>query len=208
MAVSRVPRSPLRWFLRIVRRLIMRGSVRLLNSSEVHGFRLTVFSGHAERDSFIRKVTAALELIAANDPRRFMRLRRDVKRFALVAAGGDYFDSDIDAHIVDLRTLRESSVVELANLIAHEAVHARLIHAGIPYSEPLKARIEALCVEEEIALATKLPGGTQLIPSLRARLEKPWWQPAESERRIADQLTSLGAPRWLLRIRRILWGPG
>jgi hypothetical protein len=82
-----------------------------------------------------------------------------VKQFALVTAGGDYFDWDIDAHIVDLRTLRAASVLELATLIAHEAVHARLMHAGIPYSEPLKARIETLCVKEEIALATKLPGG-------------------------------------------------
>jgi hypothetical protein len=65
-------RSPLKGFLKVVRRLVMRASIRLLDSSEVHGFRLTVLSGHSERDTFVRKITGALELIAANDPRRFL----------------------------------------------------------------------------------------------------------------------------------------
>jgi hypothetical protein len=50
-------------------------------------------------------------------------------------------------------------VADVALTIVHAAAHARIRHAGVEYTEKLRSRIEAACVGEEVAFASRLPGG-------------------------------------------------
>lgn len=47
--------------------------------------------------------------------------------------------------------------VKLATTVVHEATHARLCLAGIPYTPTLKDRVEKICVAQELAFARKFP---------------------------------------------------
>jgi hypothetical protein len=67
---------------------------------------------------------------------------------------------------------QETSSARLAQTLVHEAMHARLYKMGIAYDEALRARVEHLCVQAEVALAQRLPGGAELVAAATARLNR------------------------------------
>lgn len=195
-----------RAILRPLRRAVMRASVRLIRLGEVRGFALLIFSGYSKRELFEAKVSAALDLIATYDPARLHRMQQDLGGFALVAAGGDYFDPDINTYVMDLRRIEALPIEHVALGIVHEATHARLHRARIAYTPEMRARIERACVGEEVRFAERLPTGSSLVPQVTKKLETPWWTDQQWEDRMGHQLASYGVPQWLVRVRRKVLG--
>lgn len=187
-----------------LRRLIVGASVRLLPRRLVDGIEIVVFSGDGDPEKYFTRVAAALQLLRIYSPRRFARIKRDLRRIALVAQGGEVYDHAIQTYMVDLRVLGGRSTEEAALAIVHEATHARLWNRKISTTPDNEARIEMLCVDQEIDFATHLPNGTALIEHARAKLEQPWWGVAEREQRMEDQLTSLHVPSCILALRRMI----
>jgi hypothetical protein len=108
----------------------------------------------------VEKITEALVLIAENDPRRHSRLLHDLDAIAVLnitSALGAYMPGARTCYI-GVRFLREYSVANLAILIAHEGVHARLdrLHL-VQWCRTAKHRQEHRCLQEELALAARLP---------------------------------------------------
>src|ERR1044071_5568271 len=106
------------------------------------------------------KVAAALSLVAIFDPRRFDRIRRDLRGVLVMGASGRG-----EYHQTSRLCILDSAYVEseradpplLASTIVHEATHARLGRAGIGYDPSIRARVEHACIRAELAFASRLP---------------------------------------------------
>ena len=87
-------------------------------------------------------------------------------------------------------------------VIVHEATHARLHAVGIGCPESLRARIERLCMHQELDLAARLPGGASAAQRAQRSLMLPdstWDQVTFAERRLA-LIRSWGWPQWVVRL--------
>jgi hypothetical protein len=188
----------------VIRRLLVRIGLYFLPTSSAYAIRLAVFSGRGEPEPLFQRVKDGLGIIKAYDPRRFERIRRYLRLIALVERGGEVYDHALRTYIVDVGILKQRHTEEVAMAIVHEATHARLRHCGIQTTERNHARIEELCVKEEIAFASRLPGGAPFIEHARRKIHTPWWGKEESHRRVDEQLRSLGVPKWVIRVRQRL----
>ena len=130
------------------------------------------FRSKADDDTCLQRVEQALNLIKLCDPVRYHRLLRDLKRIwvTLVTDGLAEFDEALAACKLDERFVLDdaTSVEQIAATIVHEATHARLAGYGIAYDEPIRHRVEAICLRREIAFANKLPNGAEVRELVRA----------------------------------------
>jgi hypothetical protein len=164
------------------------------------------FSGEESFALFVERICDALDLIGRTDSRWLQRILRNLSSFALVADGGEYFDPGLRTYVVDLKVLMARSVEEVAMTIVHEATHARLRRLHVRSTPANVARIEKLCVDQEVALAARLPDSDKWIARATAKLERPWWGSDQLARRIEAQLRTYGFPEWLIRLRTWLAG--
>jgi hypothetical protein len=191
-------------FMNVLRRVIVGASVRLLPRRVVNGVEIVAFSGTDDPEQHFARIAAALELVHAYWPSRFARLTRDLKRIALVGRGGEVYDHGLKTYMVDLQVLQRRSIEEVGMAIVHEATHARLWNCNIKTTRDREARVEALCVAQEVEFAARLPNGSSLIENARRKLSQPWWGEAAQETRLEDQLVSLHVPSWLIALRRLI----
>jgi hypothetical protein len=153
---------------------------------------------------FFEKTRAALALIKLRDPRRLARMQRQMPRILLVPQGGEFFDPGVRTYVMDRQVMRSRSPEEVALAIVHESTHARLRRLSLrPYpGDP--ARIEALCVREEVAFAELLPDADRLVEYARDKLQRPWWGEQQRTERYEHYMTGIGVPKWIVSIRRRL----
>lgn len=156
------------------------------------------------------RVEAAVELIAACDPLRLDRLRRDMPRvlIGVPEVGDACFSPGTGLGVLNLEVVSQkvTTPAQLALLIVHEATHARLHRAGVEYVPELRARIERACVRAELAFAERLPAADRQthVHSLRAWLEAP--PPDFSDEafieRSTDEARRSGHPEWFVALTR------
>jgi len=139
-----------------------------------------------------------LDLIGAYDPQRLHEIERDVRRFGIEKVGGDRYDHGFRAHVLSKHWLSEINNTVVALNVVHEATHARIAARGVPYNQATAARIEALCVGQEIAFARRLPGDQQWIVAIEQKLEKPWWNATNQRAKREERLRAVGVPGWLI----------
>jgi hypothetical protein len=158
--------------------------------------------GDSEEDGstelFFARMRLVLDLIDRYDPLRMARIRRDLRRIMLVPDGGGWYERGPRTHLVGLPAFATKSVEENACEVVHEATHARIGKAGIPYTGAWRRRIETLCVAQEIAFAERLPPGDWSPPTAEA-LTTPWWSADESHQRTLTTLRALEVPSWMVR---------
>lgn len=135
---------------------------RISNRAEIEGIKVGVLGNKRAEALVIRnKVGAALTLMRQCDPRRYVYLKRDVKRilvFGRPGYRGQWHQSLAlceltDAYVLDPRT----TPAMLAATLAHEAMHARLYRWGIGYDYEKVVRVERICFKASIAFARRLP---------------------------------------------------
>lgn len=162
------------------------------------------------------RVTEALDLIRQVDARGYRQIRRLLPGGIAVVppqANVGWYDDRRKACFLSADCLARYPKEEIALTIVHEACHARLARWGIGYPEPLRFRVEQMCVRREIAFARRLvahdASAEGLVASTSRRLEA--LQPedyadAEFERQawqsrilMLRELKALGTPRWLRR---------
>jgi hypothetical protein len=182
---------PLRWML-------LNGLVLMSPKNVLDGIKVVDAAGE-HSDQTIRSLHAALQVISQTDPRRFERLRRDLRRIVLVKAGNPEFASEAGACLIRGGYVRQNSPEAVATTIVHEAVHARLHRRGIGYGPTMRSRVEEVCVREQIAFAGRLRNA-EIVSHLRQRLDGPLWAPAQRHEDRMAALRSLRIPEWMLRI--------
>ncbi len=119
------------------------------------------------RSSFSQKINEALALIEQNDPRRFERVRREIRlivydRWRIVPLPpGAYFPL-AKACLINLKRFDFSKhpkwqTALLAALIVHEATHGHLRRKRMLNVNRIQvSRVEALCNKEERRMLSKL----------------------------------------------------
>lgn len=190
-----------------LRSALLRFLVLTCPRRQVKGFEVVDLCGSGELEFLCTKVREALQLIETHDPTRFARLRRDLKRFALIAGGGEFYHHGLRAYVMDVPNMKTRSVPELAITVVHEGTHARLALAGISTKRGNVERIEHICTEAAASFAEKIPGGQSLATHLRAQLSTRWWAHDAMRARRLEQLRASGLPDWILGLyRRLIVG--
>jgi hypothetical protein len=123
----------------------------------------------------LARLTEALRVIGEYAPAVLARLRRDIRRFLIVGAGGPEYWPHANGVALAGAPTAASRPEELALVLVHEAAHARITRAGIPYIPALRERIERICVAAEVAFAAKLPDSDYWMEFAAAKLADPWW---------------------------------
>jgi hypothetical protein len=151
----------------------------------------------AEREAIRSKVAAALALLQAHAPVRYHCLRRDLPCLWISATqhvAQCFYDVGICLVQFDYVVSSNTTSEKLALTLAHEGMHARLLRAGFPYHQNVRARIERLCVLTEILVAHRLPASESLVTAARKELDRPaeFWSDAASRARDLQRLGELG----------------
>jgi hypothetical protein len=150
----------------------------------------------------VLKLQEALSLLKQVDPRTFNRIISDIKRIIVLSAGGPEFVPNLNSLIFSHDYVVARDLHRLMMDLVHEACHARLWRRGVVLDTDNAARIERICVREEVRLAAKLPKSDQLAAVALKRLEAKWWEPGAVRKRRERDLTRVGASRFTVRFWR------
>jgi len=189
-----------------LRALLLRVLAWTCPRREERGFQFIDLGASGLLESLANRSLEALSLIETYDPRRFARLKRDLKRFALIDGGGEFYHHGLGAYVMDAGNMQARSIPELAAAIVHEATHARLARFGFVGAKVAERdRLERICTEAEAQFAARLPGGEALAKDIRAKLATRWWTNDALHSRRLEQLRASGLPAWLIAIYRRLF---
>jgi hypothetical protein len=163
----------------------------------VHGIPVRVDNTRPDIDTAqaLGRVSAALDLIAAHAPRRYLRLRRDVAGFVVqrFACRGAFFPQTREVLVELTFTVNpRHGLPEIAASIVHEATHARVARMCGSLGPEERAREERLCRRSELELGLALPDGEVVVQRARDSLAladrdvAPAVDWAEAARRVAQ----------------------
>lgn len=186
--------------------LMLRMAFRLSDRRVIHGFEIANLSEVRHDTTLFGRIEEMLALIEGVEPHRTARMRRSFRRILVGPSGGaagSYWHF-LDACVLSADHLLTCSPASSAMTLIHEATHARLHRAGVPYAPELRERIEAACLRAEIDFGRRIPDAGGLVAEAEAALATRWWECTNQRDRESGQLRALGMPRWLMRLRRIL----
>jgi hypothetical protein len=186
-----------------VQTLINRGLWALSRRGSAQGLFIGVPWNEPNRSIAETKLRAAINLIAAREPRRLSRMRRDLDRILIttVQIARGQFHSPLRMCLLDEDHFCHASTTaeDLALTLVHEATHARLFAVGLGYPPDLRGRIERVCMRQELAFAARLVNAAGHVARLERALMLPdstWSDAAHEERRMAV-IRGWGWPRWI-----------
>jgi hypothetical protein len=194
---------PLQGIRSVLQVCLWRLALFLSPRRQVEDFIVANLSESMETEALFAGVARAVALIQRWEPRRVPRMRRYVRRIVVGPSGGPAgsYVRALDACMLSAEHIVRDSTASVAMTLVHEATHARIECAGVPYAMPIRARIEALCMKEEIEFGALVPGAEGLLAEANRALESSWW---ENEHELAareGQLRALGMPAWMRRPR-------
>jgi len=151
------------------------------------------------------KFAMALALLREHSPRSLRAVQAHTPRvFGIgIAAMGQYLPLS-DLCLVDDELLLGSALTpsRLACTLVHEATHARLNHAGIPYRSENKIRVERMCTRAEIQAAKTFADWSDLQVELERRMAsaEDLWSTSQHQAAVSTKLRELGFPEWAIRL--------
>ncbi|WP_155904914.1 hypothetical protein [Methylopila sp. M107] len=189
-------RDFVRWFFR---NLLLRTSER----EEIDGLWIV-----ADNQTQLSKVRNALQLIKAHDPRRYARSIKDLEGVwvRLLTGPAGQFDYTNYFCELDERFVDRASSENIASAVIHEAAHARLWRRGVRYDEDIRQRVEAICVRQQQAFASRLPAPEVSADDFGHLLELPathWSDRAFARKHLHGSIAALrhlNTPHWLIRL--------
>jgi hypothetical protein len=169
----------------------------LAEHRQVHGLRVRVLNTRPDidTDQAVRRIAAALDLIAEHAPRNYRRLREDVAALVVerFPCRGAFFP-DTRECLVELTFAvnPRHTLAEIASSIVHEATHARVWRRCGALPVRMRPREERLCRRAELEFGLALPAG----PDAEVVLERARASLALSDREVAPRIDwSEGARR-------------
>jgi hypothetical protein len=169
--------------------------------AEAFGIRLVASRcDDAGRDAiFYAKTTLALELIAEHDPRWLARLQRDLRSIWMGGPGPSSYSGRTCT--LSWNSVARDSPLELALVIIHEGVHARMDASGVANGSAERAeREERAAVRQQIAFASRFPDSEKTVHDLEATLARRWWTRTARQEYIQRLATAGEIPGWAARI--------
>ena len=141
-------------------------------------------------------------MIELHSPVRFRYLQRDIQRIWITQIPSRAaFLHGFGMCVIDFDYATDSDTTseELALTLVHEGTHGRLRQCGFGYDETIRARIERICIRNELAVARRLPESDDLIEMKEGRLawEDKEWSDETLAREDVEYLRGLG---WFARL--------
>lgn len=163
----------------------------------VHGLPVRIVNTRPDiqTEQVVRRLTEALDLVAAHAPRCYRRLGQDlagivVERFA---CRGAFFPQTRECLVELTFTVNpRHALSEIAASIVHEATHARVAHWCGGQPPQRRAREERLCRRAELAFGLALPDGRIVVERACSSLDldeegvAPTIDWREAARRVAE----------------------
>jgi hypothetical protein len=162
-----------------------------------------------ERPLIYTRLDEALNLLKADAPGRYERVRQSLKGFLIFgidSINGSYDPTTGVCRLGEKFVLApDTTAAAVACTVVHEATHRRLFKLGIPYDEPLRYRVEMICIKAALLTAQKLSGAEAQVERCRRQLTiDPGFFTTDSfTERAANNLRAVGLPEWL--IRTLVW---
>jgi hypothetical protein len=170
-----------------------------------HGFAVWAPWFSDEHRALIHKrLDEALRLLQVSAPGRYERVRQSLKGF-LIFRIDSYNASYLGAGVCQLdekfMLAPDTTAAAVACTIVHEATHGRLYKLGIPYDEPIRHRVEMVCIKAALLTAQRLPGAEAQVDRCRRQLTiDPGFFSKESfTQRAAEDMRTAGMPEWFVR---------
>jgi hypothetical protein len=163
----------------------------------VHGLPVRIVNTRPDiaTEDVVRRLNAALDLIATYAPRRYRRLRQDFAGFVVerFPCRGAYFPESRECLVELTFTVNpRHELPEIAASIVHEATHARVARTCGARTAAQRAKEERLCRRAELELGLALPDGDVVVQRALNSLEladqevAPTVDWAEAARRVAE----------------------
>ena len=163
-----------------------------------------------ERSQAYERLADALYMLRRHAPVRYDRVLRLLNGFLI-------FGTDPDANAsydpingvcrlgASFMVAPTTTSVEIACAVVHEATHAWLFKLGIGYDEPIRHRVELVCIRAALLAARKLPGGEAEVERCRAQMsiDPEYFSNRSFVDRKTHHLRELGCPEWI--IQAALW---
>lgn len=181
---------------------------RLSHHERAHGFDLAWAVDSAALPLARARLREGLDLLDETWPRWASRARQYVRRIQVVSV----LDASAQwhQHRAQIELNQEylcsptTSAADIAGLLVHEATHARIDAARIPYLPRMRVRIERACISEQIrfALALESPDDSaRLATHYREnwRSAEAIWSPEQADHHATAALSRAGMPQWIIR---------
>jgi hypothetical protein len=171
-------------------------------SRDVCGIPVYFFLDASRADEIAAKLTDAVRLLVEVDAPHYRRLLHDGCCIIAFRGSRAHFVRAMSAIVLGPSLIFDESREELAAAIVHEGTHAR-IDNFVRYSRRNRARIERLCLREEIAFFERLAvagRARQILAHLgrrRAQYDAPLPTRAQRLETARAQLRMNGVPEWL-----------
>lgn len=164
---------------------------------------------HRDRARLVAHLGESLDLLQSYSPQRYARVHRSVKGFLIYGTDdgrASYLSDDRVCRLGERFVLDSTTPVSaIAVTVVHEATHGRLFDLGIGYEEPIRHRVEHVCIRAALQVARKLPDTQDEVDRCRAQLtlDASDFSNLSFLQRDAQRLRELGCPEWI--VRAIVW---
>ncbi len=161
-----------------------------------------------KNDALLDRVEAALMVIRQHDEVAYQRVCHHLRRIfimPLAAARGSCNPISRTCSLDD-RFVSGSSPEFIASTIVHEAAHAHPRMRKLGYAEPVRYRVEMVCMRRQLAFASRLPDGGGVCAEIERslRLAPEVWSDAMMKKRkieaAPEVLRHAEVPEWLIKI--------
>jgi hypothetical protein len=170
----------------------------------------TPFLSSNQRQEIHGRLNEALRLLEQHSPAKFSRTQRSLAGFLVFGTWdvrASYDPSQRLCRLSETFALASAtSATAIAVTIVHEATHGWLFDRGIDYAEPIRHRVEQICIRAALQSARRLPGAADEIERCRNQLlgGPEYYSNAQSLERSISRLREANCPEWLIRaFRRI-----
>ena len=165
----------------------------------------TPLSTSAERSLIYERLDAALSLLRAHAPARYGRTVRSLRGFVILGTDSSTASYDPVNGICRLgetfTTSAATTSAAIACTVVHEATHAWLFKRNIGYDEPIRHRVELVCIKAALLAARKLPNAEAEVEECRGQmsLEPEYFSNEKCIKRGMERLRQIGCPEWFIR---------
>lgn len=188
-----------------VRRLAISLITRVSPARRVGRIVLADLVGDAGAKRRLDLLEEALEHVEAVQPRSYAQLQRNLRRVLIISRGGQVYDFDIKACILDVAFVDRQEPTGIAGALVHEGVHARLDDLGIRYHNARRPAIERIAVRAQLDFLNAA-GAPEQASALRAASKAEWWSDEAAVLRQVDQMRGFSVPPRIIRFCRRLLG--
>jgi len=134
----------------------------------IEGFEVYVLPMGESSEDIFRKMRDGLALLRQRDARRFVRAQQDLARIIVQPWRSSYYMTRSNSCALDVVLVLRRPPEEIAKTVVHEAMHARIQCAGIPYvGDKLQNRIERVCTKAELDFLYRLSAAGYNVPPTR-----------------------------------------